>query len=178
MSGPDRIGVLFVCLGNICRSPLAEGIFLDLARRKNLADRFDADSCGTGGWHAGEGADPRSVGVALAHGIRLDHEARQFDPARDLARFRWILAMDRSNLRDIRNAAETHGLDASRARLILSFAPGARPDAGGSLDVPDPYYGGADGFERVFGMLAGSCAALMDAVLAEPHGPGHDRAGV
>lgn len=163
MSEAGPTGVLFVCLGNICRSPLAEGIFLDLARRRGVSERFDVDSCGTGGWHSGENADPRSIAVAASRGITLHHTARQFDPRRDLRRFECVLAMDRANQRDIRAAAETHGLDASHARLMLSYGPDAASVP--SLDVPDPYYGGPDGFDRVFGLLHGACAGLLDDLL-------------
>lgn len=164
MSPPEpKTGVLFVCLGNICRSPLAEGIFLHLARLHGVHDRFDIESCGTGGWHAGEPADPRSIAVAAQRGITLDHSARQFNPRADFARFGCILAMDRSNLRDIQAAAETSGLDASGARLMLSYAPRAAELT--SLDVPDPYYGGSDGFHRVFDMLHESCEVLLKHLL-------------
>ncbi len=165
---PPRVGVLFVCLGNICRSPLAEGIFLHHARQREVADLFDVDSCGTGGWHAGAAPDPRSIAVAALRSITLDHRARQLDPRNDFNRFHHVLAMDRSNHRNIVAAGETYKITSPNVRLILSSRPGSsgsdpsRPDL---LDVPDPYYGGADGFERVFEMLDVSCEALLEDLL-------------
>jgi len=160
-------GVLFVCLGNICRSPLAEGIFLDLARRRGVPDLFDVDSCGTGAWHVGEGADPRSVQVALRHGIRLEHEARQFDPRADFDRFPMLIAMDRSNLRSIVHAAESHHKSASGACLMRSFGPALAGT--GEPDVPDPYTGGDEGFQVVYDMLLESCEGLLHHLLAGHH---------
>lgn len=159
----ERIGVLFVCLGNICRSPLAAGVFLHHARLRGVAHRFDVDSCGTGGWHAGAAPDPRSVAVAALRSITLDHRARQLDARRDFARFHHILAMDRSNLRDIAAAGETLGVAHARVRLLRSFDPNAGCHENG--EIPDPYYGGQDGFERVFSMIDSSCAALLENIL-------------
>ncbi len=160
-----RTGVLFICLGNICRSPLAEGIFLHAAHRRGVADRFDVDSCGTGAWHVGEGADPRSIEVALRHGITLDHEARQFDPGTDFDRFGLLIAMDRSNRRSIIHAAETHSKDASGVRLMRGFDPTIAGTGGAEHDVPDPYSGGDEGFQVVFDMLCTSCEGLLDHLL-------------
>src|SRR6185369_11219334 len=109
-SQPKPTGVLFVCLGNICRSPLARALFSDMVDRRGLASRFDIDSCGTGDWHVGNGADPRTVSVALRNGLPFEHTARQLDPRRDFQRFGLILAMDRSNRRNIAAAGETRGL--------------------------------------------------------------------
>lgn len=158
-AGRDRIGVLFVCMGNICRSPLAEAIFRSLAARGGLEDRLDIDSCGTGGWHVGEGTDPRSVQVAAVNGLRIDHTARQFDAAQDLARFDLLVAMDRQNAKELLEM----GAEPSRVRLMLSFDP----NAGSRIDVPDPFYGGDDGFARVFEMLRDACAGLLDHVRSE-----------
>ena len=163
------MGVLFVCLGNICRSPLAEGIFLSHARARRVSDLFDVDSCGTGGWHVGAPPDPRSIGVAAARSIVLNHLARRLDPPADFRRFSVILAMDRSNARDIAAAGETHGLVPPKIRLVLDRAGRQTPPH--QLDVPDPYYGGADGFERVFEMLDTACAALVDELAADGRDP-------
>lgn len=157
MSEPsDRIGVLFVCLGNICRSPLAEGLFIHLARDRGVLDRFEVDSCGTGGWHVGKQADPRSIDVARRHGVELPSRARQVDAATDW-RFDHVLAMDRSNRGDLL------ALGAPRERVSLMRAWDATLD--GEHDVPDPYYGGADGFDEVYGMLERACAGLLDALV-------------
>lgn len=156
-----RHGILFVCLGNICRSPLAEAIFLEQARQRDSLLLFDVDSCGTGGWHAGEGADPRSIAVAMKHGIHIDHTARQLDIRVDAARYATIVAMDRTNLRDIQAAAKSVGMAPPPIRLMLDYLPDAVPGAG----VPDPYYGGDEGFQRVFDMLNAACAGLLCNVL-------------
>ena len=158
---PQRTGVLFVCLGNICRSPLAEGVFLALARERGLEDRFDVDSCGIGAWHVGNPADPRSLAVALRHGIRLDHAARQLEPA-DFDRFHHLIAMDRSNRRALLRTAADHAKEPSRVRLMGAFDPGCTPCADPGDDVPDPYHGDHDDFERVYQMLTRTCAGLLD----------------
>lgn len=160
MSPPT--GVLFVCLGNICRSPLAEAVFLHRAGLRGLAGRFDVDSCGTGDWHAGGPADPRSVEVALRYGIAIEHVARQLDPAQDFHRFEWIIAMDRSNRRNIIAMGETRGLSPRNVRLMRSFDPSLAGADEHELDVPDPYYGGSDGFVRVYEMITAACDGLLD----------------
>jgi protein-tyrosine phosphatase len=159
----DRIGVLFVCLGNICRSPLAEGIFLDLVAKRGLPDRFDVDSCGTGGWHHGEPADHRSIRVAEGHGLALDHCARQFNPRLDPERFRWIIAMDRSNVRNLIGA----GAPPDHIRMIRSFDPALLGKADSELEVPDPYEWAGNGFEDVYRMLDSACRGLLDFLVDE-----------
>ena len=146
-------GVLFVCLGNICRSPLAEGVFIHLARRRSVLDRFRVDSCGTGGWHKGECADPRSLAVAAKHGVELPSIARPFDPARDPAEFDWIIAMDKENRRNLIKA----GAPEAKVRLMMSYHPHPPTD-----EVPDPYYGGPDGFDQVYDMVRVACEHLLD----------------
>jgi protein-tyrosine phosphatase len=167
-----RISVLFVCLGNICRSPLAEGVFIELARERGVLDRLRIDSAGTGAWHVGKRADPRSIAVARKHGIELPSVARQIDPRADFVHpddpdapgFDWLIAMDRSN------AARMLSLGASRqrVRLLRSFdrslagVPADSPD----LEVPDPYYGGESGFDDSYSMIRRACEGLLDALLA------------
>lgn len=151
-------GVLFVCLGNICRSPLGEGIFLHMARQRGVLERFDVDSCGTGAWHVGERADPRSIAIANKYGIELPSIARRFDPRADVDRFDLILAMDRQNERDLLGA----GAPEDRVRLMRSFDPTLDGVSGKDLDVPDPYYGRGDGFQRVYDMLTRACEGLLD----------------
>jgi protein-tyrosine phosphatase len=163
MPDDGRTGILFVCLGNICRSPLAEGIFIDMATRRGVLDQFDIDSCGTGSWHVGECADPRSLAVARRHGIELQCIGRQLDPARDFNRFDWLLAMDRSNLRNLLNA----GAPEDRVRLMRSFDPAMERRPAHELDVPDPYDWPGDGFESVYQMLHASCEGLLDYLLAQ-----------
>ncbi|MEH0074457.1 low molecular weight protein-tyrosine-phosphatase [Pannonibacter sp. Pt2] len=134
--------VLFVCLGNICRSPLAEGAFRKVVEDLGAKDRVLIDSAGTGGWHQGEAPDPRSVAVAARHGIDISAQrARQVVKA-DFSRFEHILAMDSSNLANLRKLSPAEA--PARLRLFL--------EAEGT-DVPDPYYGGPAGFETVFRMV-------------------------
>lgn len=144
--------VLFVCLGNICRSPLAEGIFRHQAEIRGLADRFEVDSAGTGAYHTGEPPDSRSIAVAAAHGVRLAGTARQVTVG-DFGRFDVIVAMDGSNRRSLRRRRD------GRARIVMmrDYDPEA-----GDPDVPDPYYGGPDGFERVYRILERACEGLLD----------------
>lgn len=155
-------GVLFVCLGNICRSPLARLVFTDLVERQALLHQFDIDSCGTGAWHVGEGADPRSCSIARRHGLELRHVARQLDPGSDFDRFEWLIAMDRNNARHMLAA----GAPERKVHLLRSFDPAleARPDH--ELEVPDPYHWPGDGFEEVFQMIQGASRGLLARLLA------------
>lgn len=148
------IGVLFVCLGNICRSPIAEGVFIHEAHERGVLDRFDIDSCGTGGWHAGERADPRARATANSRGVELPSIARKLDPRKDFARFHLILPMDQQNMDDLLRL----GAPAERVRLMRSFDATAEHPA----EVPDPYYGGAEGFENVFDMVRRACRGLLN----------------
>jgi protein-tyrosine phosphatase len=152
---PYRIG--FVCLGNICRSPMADVILSELVNRAGLAKKVDVTSCGTGGWHIGQPMDPRAAAQLLGSGYDASaHRAQQFDTAwfaRDL-----LLAMDSKNLADLFAAG---GSD-DRVRLFRSFDPLAPSNPGpDDLDVPDPYYGGDDGFVEVIGMVERTCRALL-----------------
>src|SRR5205823_541368 len=131
------------------RSPLAEGIFIHRARERGVLERFDIDSCGTGGWHVGECADPRSLAVAARHGIELTSVARQLYPLGDFQRFAWLIAMDRSNRQHLVRA----GAEPRSVRLLRSFDPGLAGKDERELDVPDPYNWPGDGFETVFQML-------------------------
>lgn len=158
---PVKTGVLFICLGNICRSPLAEVIFRDLAIQRGVDHQLDIDSCGTSGYHAGDDADPRSIQIAAANGLRLQHTARQLDPRTDFDRFRVLVPMDRQNEQSILRL----GALPDRVQLMCSFGPAA-DDGSRRLDVPDPYYGGDDGFAHVFNMLRSSCTGLLDHVLS------------
>lgn len=148
--------ILFVCLGNICRSPLAEGVFLHLAEQAGRGDEFEVDSCGTGSWHAGEHPDPRSQAIARAHGIKLNHRARQFDRA-DFKNFDLIIAMDRDNKSDLLSFSNIKPEERVKIKLLREYDP----QANGDLDVPDPYYGGADGFEEVYKIAERSAKELL-----------------
>lgn len=153
----DKTGVLFVCLGNICRSPLAEGIFLHQAREQGLLDLLHVDSCGTGDWHVGSPADPRSIDIARRHGIELPSRARQLDQAQDFERFRWIIAMDRSNRANLLRA----GASSHAVHLMMAFSADYADTPEEAPDVPDPYYGGPEGFEEVYAMLTVACDGLL-----------------
>jgi protein-tyrosine phosphatase len=158
----DRTSVLFVCLGNICRSPLAEGVFRGLAEGRGLGARYAVDSAGTGAWHVGDAPDARSIAVARKNGVRLTGAARQVDAA-DLEDFDYVIAMDRENLRDLR-ALERELGGTARIHLLREFDPDP-----GDQQVPDPYYGGDDGFDRVYAMVLRACEGLLD-VLEERRG--------
>lgn len=146
--------VLFVCLGNICRSPLGHGILEHMVNGRGLGGRVEVDSCGTGAWHEGERPNRHSQAVALRNGIDISHQrARQVQPA-DFARFDWILAMDRSNQTELLRMAPAAAR--SRVRLLLDFGHNAQV-----RDVPDPYYGGPEGFAHVFGLVHDACEGFM-----------------
>ena len=135
--------VLFVCLGNICRSPLGEGIFNSIVKNKGLDNCFISKSCGTGSWHAGEMADPRMREVAKKHNINLTSRSRQFK-TNDFQDFDLIIAMDRQNKNDLENLAKEPG-EKNKIKLMRDFENNKQ-----NPDVPDPYYGGENGFENVF----------------------------
>ncbi len=182
--------ILFVCLGNICRSPLAEGIMAHLARTRHPELGLRVDSAGTGSWHVGEPPDRRSVAVAAQHGVRVEGRARQA-VARDLDRFDLVVAMDRENLRWLEKLRSSRGgadhAQSALARIVLmrDFDPrqggprqspgsgsrsaafrhrGPATDRRNDPDVPDPYYGGPDGFEEVYRILERCCEALLEEV--------------
>ena len=164
MESNRPIRLLFVCLGNICRSPLAEGVFLHLAREAGVEDLFEVDSAGTGAWHVGQAPDPRSVEVATQHGVTLRGRARSVQAA-DFSTFDLILGMDSDNIRNLERLPKT---DTTRARVVLFRE--LDPESDGDLSVPDPYYGGADGFDRMFDIIHRSCTALLRELLEA-----HDR---
>ncbi len=157
-SDSSSTSVLFVCLGNICRSPLAEGIFQHLVEEAGLTDRFEIDSAGTGAWHVGERPDARAAMVASQHGVELPSRARQITDE-DLKRFDYVVVMDRENLRNVQRMADALGEEATaEIHLLRDFDPeGSEGD-----EVPDPYYGGASGFENVYQMVHRSCRDLLD----------------
>ncbi|MEZ4826118.1 MAG: low molecular weight protein-tyrosine-phosphatase [Bacteroidia bacterium] len=155
------IRVLFVCLGNICRSPMAEGLFIHLVEQDGLSEKIRVDSCGIGGWHSGERPDPRMRTTAASHGVRLPSRARQVKNS-DFQDFDYILAMDRSNLQDLASLAQR--VPGKRAKIVkMRYFDPLAPDA----DVPDPYYGEQSDFEDVYIMLERSCRNLLDFIRKE-----------
>ena len=146
--------VLFVCLGNICRSPTAEGVLRTLAAREAPELPLEVDSAGTAGYHVGEPPDPRMSEAAARRGYDLSALRARVVESGDFERFDLILAMDEDNLRVLRRRAPAHAYE--RLRLFLEFAPEA-----GSAEVPDPYYGGAKGFEEVLDLVESAARGLL-----------------
>ena len=174
-----QVAVCFVCLGNICRSPTAEGIFRRLLDDHDLGDAVLVDSAGTGGWHVGSPPDDRATAEAARRGVDLTPlRARQLHPG-DLAAFDLVLTMDSSNHVDVLDLA-TSPDERAKVRLLRAFDPAAADDADwrrGELDVPDPYFGD-DGFALVFDLVDAACRGLLDHVrvehLGDPIGDGGD----
>ncbi|MCP3769311.1 low molecular weight protein-tyrosine-phosphatase [Streptomyces sp. MAR25Y5] len=156
--------VCFVCTGNICRSPMAESVFRAHVTEAGLDGVVEADSAGTDGWHEGDGADPRTVAVLEENGYTADHTARRFDPSW-FARLDLVIALDTGHLETLRRLAPTPR-DADKVRLLRSYAPGADDD----LDVPDPYYGEADGFSACLEMVEAASAGLLSSVREQAEG--------
>lgn len=151
----ETVSVCFVCLGNICRSPLAEGVFQELVNREGLEDRILISSAGTGGWHVGQPPDSRMRRTAREKGVRLSGRAEQFQPS-DYHRFDMVIAMDGSNQSVLEQIAP-HPSSNEKLYLFRSFDPHNK----GDMDVPDPYYGGDKGFEDVFQIIARTCPNIL-----------------
>jgi protein-tyrosine phosphatase len=152
--GGEAVGVLFVCMGNICRSPTAEGVFRIALERAGLAGRVRTASAGLGNWHVGQPPDPRAIRAARRRGYDLTAlRGRQVESA-DFAKFGWILGMDDSNLRALTDMKPPEF--AGHLGLLLDLAPEL-----GVREVPDPYFGGPDGFDRVLDLVEASTAGLV-----------------
>ncbi|MGW8780095.1 low molecular weight protein-tyrosine-phosphatase [Streptomyces sp. NPDC055796] len=151
--------VCFVCTGNICRSPMAESVFRARVTEAGLDALVEVDSAGTGGWHEGDSADPRTVTVLEAAGYEQNHRARQFR-ASWFAGLDLVIALDAGHLRDLRALAPTPE-DAAKVRLLRTYDPSATAE---DADVPDPYYGSLDGFEQCLELVEAASAGLLDAV--------------
>ncbi|WP_311063790.1 low molecular weight protein-tyrosine-phosphatase [Halomonas sp. DWK9] len=146
--------VLFVCLGNICRSPTAEGVFQQALNHAGLSQRVSIDSCGVGDWHIGKAPDARAQAAALRRGVDISHlRARQLT-ASDFLEFDYVLGMDRDNLAAMQALKPAD----SQAKVGLFLAYAGLPDT----DVPDPYYGGDEGFEQVLDMIEQASAGLIE----------------
>ena len=149
------VKVLFVCMGNICRSPSAEGVFRDLVEREGLSDQFHIDSCGTLDYHTGEAPDPRAQRTAKNRGIDISRlRARQYRQS-DFEEFDYILVMDRVNRRDL-----GYDLPDEHSHKVHLFADFARNFD--ETEVPDPYYGGPQGFEHVYDLVLDASIGLLD----------------
>jgi len=147
--------ISFVCLGNICRSPLAQGVFQDLVNREKLDKKIFISSAGTGNWHIGSLPDERMRQIALSNGIKLESRAQQFQ-SKDFNQFNLVLAMDHSNLARLKEIAPSN-LSPDKLMLFRSFDPENNEDQ----DVPDPYYGGSKGFEEVYCMVERTCPQIL-----------------
>ncbi|WP_081620009.1 low molecular weight protein-tyrosine-phosphatase [Rhizobium sp. 2MFCol3.1] len=152
-----RTSILFVCMGNICRSPLAEGVFSHLVAEAGLSDRFLVDSAGTGSWHEGDEPDRRSIATARHHDIDISAQRARRIREHDFADFDLIIAMDRNNV------AALKALDPEAGNIHL-FGDLA---LGSGEDIPDPYYGGGDGFEAVYARLLAGCRKLLSTLGAD-----------
>ena len=152
--------ILFVCLGNICRSPAAEGVFKHKIKERDLEQLFVVDSAGTGGWHVGNLADPRMRETALSRGIELTSKSRKIEES-DLYEFDHILVMDNDNLEAVKSLIKDHKNPVnSKIKLILSYSKSSQLD-----EVPDPYYGGQNGFDKVLDLLDDAMDGLIDSLM-------------
>jgi len=150
----DQTSVLFVCLGNICRSPLAEVVVRDRASRRGLDGLYMFESAGTGSWHIGNGADQRSAETAKKYGLDLSRHSAQQITASKVGQWDWFVAMDEDNRANLKRM----GVPEDRLLLMRQFEPGFEV----APDVPDPYYGGPDGFEDAYRMLCENADRLLD----------------
>ena len=151
------VKVLFVCLGNICRSPTAEGVFTALINREGLTDLVSVDSAGTSDWHVGDQPDRRAQAAAKARGYDLSMQRARQIKEMDFWDFDYVIAMDSQNHSDLSIMAPTNAQD--RIRMFLSFAPKE-----GVTDVPDPYYGGANGFDHVLDLVEAASLGLLQEI--------------
>ena len=152
--------ILFVCLGNICRSPAAEAIFNQKIKDRNLEKLFFVDSAGTGGWHVGNLADARMRETALSRGIEITSRSRQIQE-NDLCEFDQILVMDKDNLDAVKSLTKDYkNIINSKIKLILSYSKNSQLD-----EVPDPYYGGQNGFDKVMDLLDDAMDGLIDSLM-------------
>jgi protein-tyrosine phosphatase len=152
--------ILFVCLGNICRSPAAEGIFNQKIKERDLENFFVVDSAGTGNWHVGNLPDQRMRSTALSRGIELNSRSRQIEE-NDLYEFDQILVMDKDNLNAVKSLTKDQNNPINaKIKLILNYSKNTQLD-----EVPDPYYGGQNGFEKVIDLLDDAIDGLIDSLI-------------
>lgn len=151
----EKVKVLFVCLGNICRSPLAAAILKHKVKKYKLEAWIEVDSCGTSNYHIGDSADPRTIASAARNGVTIEHCARQLS-REDLKAYDFIFAMDRSNFQNILKLSNGNDVQ-HKVKLMREFDPESR---GG--EVPDPYHGGEEGFQEVYEILDRSTTQLLE----------------
>ncbi len=154
----EKFKILFVCLGNICRSPLAHAIFQDLVDKNGLSEEFEIESCGIGAWHVGDMPDSRMIAEAKKHGVIMNHPARTLQ-VMDLEYFNLILPMDLSNKGDLLARSLPEFED--KIKLFRTFDPEAESE---NAEVPDPYYGGKEGFSNVYQIVERTCVNLLNKI--------------
>lgn len=158
-----KISVLFVCLGNICRSPTAHAVFESMVNEKGLSDRIHIDSAGTGDWHLGKPPDVRSTATAVERGYDMSHLRSRLVTSDDFLNFDYVIAMDSQNLADM-HVMSPQGFEGT-IRLLLEYSQSDRYAY--VKDVPDPYYGGEDGFPFVLDLIEDASGGLLDSIIAE-----------
>jgi len=162
--------LLFICLGNICRSPMAEGVFRRVAEAEGVLDRFEIDSAGLGDWHVGQAPDERAQAAAAKRGIDISGQSARQIARPDFARFDLLLAMDESNIEELeRLAPKAHR---AKVRRFLDFAPELP-----TRDVPDPFFGGAEGFDHALDLIEQASRGLLAALLEDAAPAGGKRGG-
>ena len=159
----EAMRLLFVCMGNICRSPTAEAVMRAIVAREGLEGEIEIDSAGTGAWHVGEAPDRRSTAAARARGIVMEGAARQVTEA-DFEAYDLLLAADAQNVAALRALAPD---DASAEKVVLLREYDPASVAAGDLEVPDPYYGGPDGFGHVLDLVQAACDGLLERLRSE-----------
>ncbi|HEY6656009.1 MAG TPA: low molecular weight protein-tyrosine-phosphatase [Methyloceanibacter sp.] len=155
--------ILFVCLGNICRSPMAEGVFRRVAEEEGLIDRFEIDSAGLGDWHIGQAPDHRAQKAARSRGVDISDQSARQVVDEDFDRFDLLLVMDRSNYAELKARAPHEAR--AKIRPFLDFAPHV-----GTRDVPDPFFGGAEGFDRALDLIEAAARGLLASLAGEELG--------
>ena len=158
------VGVLFVCLGNICRSPTAHGVFQQLVNQRGLAQKIIVDSAGTGDWHIGRAPDQRSTAAALQRGYDLSELRARQVTREDFSHFDYILAMDKENLRNLQQLRPASF--SGELKLFLDYSRNSGSNTAEHREVPDPYYGDKDNFEHVIDLVENAAAGLLDAIVA------------
>ena len=155
MNPSEPTKILFICMGNICRSPAAEAVFLKKISDRGIAQRFDVDSAGTGAWHSGNRADARSREAGENRGYELNSRARQITQS-DTREYEWLICMDSDNISNVLQL----GANPARVRLLTDWHPDQN-----QREVPDPYYGGTEGFELMYDLIEAACDRLIDDIM-------------